>query len=76
MHRRKKIFLFLESPEFLLWDLILDNAESSLSEPLPFAYLNIDSSFLDVERPETFIVEAAKQLSIQIAEKEELSIFK
>ena len=37
----------------LLAKLIIDHAESPFSEPLPFAYLNIDSAFLDVERPET-----------------------
>lgn len=55
----------------LVAKLILEHAEVSLAEPLPFAYLNIDSAFLDVERPETFIMEAAKQLSIQITEKEQ-----
>lgn len=57
----------------LISKFILNNTESTISEPLPFAYLDIDRAVLDLEWPESFVIEAARQLSTQLpAEGERL----
>ncbi|MEO5564873.1 MAG: ATP-binding protein, partial [Chitinophagaceae bacterium] len=53
----------------LLAKFILDNTNSSDTEPLPFAYLDIDKAVIDLEWPESFVMEAARQLSTQCPEQ-------
>ena len=53
----------------LLAKFILNNTHNSDREPLPFAYLDIDKSVIDLEWPESFIMEAARQLSTQCPEQ-------
>lgn len=58
----------------LLAKFILDNTHNSDKEPLPFAYLDIDKSVIDLEWPESFVMEAARQLSTQCFEQREALI--
>ncbi len=53
----------------LLAKFILDNTTNNDKEPLPFAYLDIDKAVIDVEWPESFVIEAARQLSTQSPEQ-------
>jgi len=53
----------------LLSKFILDNTKNNDKEPLPFAYLDIDKAVIDLEWPESFVMDAARQLSTQCPEQ-------
>lgn len=55
----------------LLAKFLLDHAQAHEEERFPFVYLDFDRPLLDVFQPESLLVEAARQLSIQYSDEEE-----
>ena len=49
----------------LLAKFLLDHAEAHEMDKFPFVYLDFDRQILDALQPETLLIEAARQLSIQ-----------
>lgn len=57
----------------LLAKFILEHAEAHQSDRFPFVYLDFDRPFLSALEPETLLIEAARQLSIQYRDLNDLS---
>lgn len=48
--------------------ILAHGVNESGKRALPFAYLDVDRSVIDIERPSTFILEASRQLALQLPE--------